>query len=125
MCNTFSDCTSCLANRGKRYNCSWCDDIQKCSDGYDRSRHQWIRAQCHHLASEDMCPNNFEDTSDNNNRFLLTPSVVRLDKIQPYVSSQQHSALYTFRTIVVTLLTTVLILSLIAFLPTSNMLCQN
>jgi len=64
---------------------------------------------------EDTCSNSIEDTSDNTNHFLLTPSVVHLDKIQPYVSSRQHSALYTFRTIVVTLLTTVLILSLIAF----------
>ncbi|CAF3532145.1 unnamed protein product [Rotaria sp. Silwood1] len=114
-CNTFTDCKSCLANRGIRYNCSWCDDIQKCSDGYDRSHHQWIRAQCHHLASENTCSNSIEDTFDTN-RFLS--SVTHLNKIQPYVSSRQNTALYTFRTIVVTLLITVLILSLIAFLGT-------
>ncbi len=119
-CNTFGDCTTCLANRGKRYNCSWCDDIQKCSDGYDRSRHQWMKAQCHRLASENTCPNNLEETFDNH-RFLSSSSsssVIRLDKIEPYISSEQHSALSTFRTIVVTLLITVLILSLIAFFGT-------
>jgi hypothetical protein len=116
-CNTFTDCTSCLANRGKRYNCSWCDDIQKCSDGYDRSRHQWIQAQCHRLASQSTCPKLFDDPFEDHH-FLSSPSAVRLDNSRPYVSShqQQHSALYTFRTIVVTLLITVLILSLIAFL---------
>ncbi len=119
MCNTFSDCSSCLANRGKRYNCSWCDDIQKCSDGYDRSRHQWMQAQCHRLASEDTCPNSLDDIFDNY-RFLSSSSssVIRLNEIQPYILSRQHSALSTFRTIVVTLLITILILSLIAFLAT-------
>ncbi|CAF0796921.1 unnamed protein product [Adineta steineri] len=118
-CNTFTDCASCLANRGKRYNCSWCDNIQKCSDGYDRSRHQWIRAQCHRLASEDTCPINIEDTlndNNDNNRFLLTPSFVDLNKIPSQILSRQHSTFYTFRTIIITLLITVLILSLIAFL---------
>jgi hypothetical protein len=110
-----------LANRGKRYNCSWCEDIQKCSDGYDRSRHQWMRAQCPRLASENTCPNSLEETFDNHH-FLSSStsssSVIRLNKIQPYLSSRQHSALSTFRTIIVTLLITVLILSLIAFLGT-------
>ncbi len=121
MCNTFLDCTSCLANRGKRYNCSWCDDIQKCSDGYDRSRHQWMQAQCHRLALEDTCLNNLEDIFDDH-RFLSSSSslssVINLNEIQPYITSRQHSTLSTFRTIVVTLLITVLILSLIAFLGT-------
>ncbi|CAF3886240.1 unnamed protein product, partial [Rotaria sp. Silwood2] len=117
-CNTFTDCKSCLANRGKRYNCSWCDDIQKCSDGYDRSRHQWIRAQCHHLASENICSNTIKDTFDTNRFLLSSLSDTHLNKIQPYVSSRKHSALYTFRTIIVTLLITILILSLIAFLAT-------
>ncbi len=102
-----------MANRGKRYNCSWCEDIQKCSDGYDRSRHQWIRAQCHRLASQNTCSNTIDDSFDNHP--YPSPSGARLNQIQPFVSSQQHSALYTFRTIVITLLITVLILSLIAF----------
>jgi len=110
-----------LANRGKRYNCSWCDDIQKCSDGYDRSRHQWMQAQCHRLALEDTCSNNFEDIFDDHH-FLSSSSslssVINLNEIQPYITSRQHSTLSTFRTIVVTLLITVLILSLIAFLGT-------
>ncbi|CAF1040921.1 unnamed protein product [Rotaria sordida] len=117
-CNTFTDCKSCLANRGKRYNCSWCDDIQKCSDGYDRSRYQWIRAQCHQFASENTCSNSIEDTFYTNRFLSSSSSITHLNKIQSYTSSRQHVGLYTFRTIVITLLITVLILSLIAFLIT-------
>jgi hypothetical protein len=115
-CNTFTDCSSCLANRGKRYNCSWCEDIQKCSDGYDRSRQQWIRAQCHRLASEETCPNSMEDTYDNNHFQLSSlPSRIHFEKDkEPYVSSsRQYSAFQTFRTILITLLLSVLILSLL------------
>ena len=110
-----------MANRGKRYNCSWCDDIQKCSDGRDRSRHQWIKAQCHRFAVEDACPNSLEEPFDHHHsRFLPSTSspLIYADKIQPYISSPQHSALSTFRTIVVTLFMTVLIVSLVVFLGT-------
>ena len=118
-CNTFTDCTTCLANRGKRYNCSWCDDIQKCSDGYDRSRHQWVKAQCHRFASDETCPSSHEESFDNQRLLPSTSSsVFRVNKIPSYISPRQHSALSTFRTIVVTLLITVLILSLVAFLGT-------
>ncbi|CAF1292759.1 unnamed protein product [Rotaria sp. Silwood1] len=119
ICNTFSDCSSCLANRGKRHNCSWCDDIQKCSDGYDRSHQQWVQAQCHHLASTDTCPNSMEDIYDNSHfpsSSSLLPSIVHYEKRRQssFSSSQQHSTLQTFRTILITLLLSVLILSLVA-----------
>ena len=114
-CNTFTDCGSCLANRGIRYNCSWCEDIQKCSDGYDRSRHQWVRAQCHRMASENTCPNQFDDASDIDQ--ITSPlSFVHFTNIRSNMSPIRHSAFYTFRTIVLTLLMTVLLLSFTAFL---------
>ncbi len=122
-CNTFTDCSSCLANRGKRYNCSWCDDIQKCSDGYDRSRQQWIRAQCHRLSSEQICPNSLEDTFDTNHLSLLSsslPSIIHFEKRKDssISSSRQNSAFQVFRTILLTLLISVLILSLITLAGT-------
>ena len=116
-CNTFTDCSSCLANRGKRYNCSWCEDIQKCSDGFDRSRQQWIRAQCHRLSSEQICPSSLEDTYDTNHfpSSSPIPSIVPFDKRKDssISSSRQTSAFQIFRTIVLTLLISVLILSLL------------
>lgn len=120
LCNTFTDCATCLANRGKRYNCSWCDDIQKCSDGYDRSRQQWIKAQCHRFASADTCSNHFEMPlyrARSNYPSTMIP-LPRFNDIQSDFTSYRNSTLATFRTIVVTLLLTVLILSIVAFFGT-------
>ena len=112
-CNTFTDCVTCLANRGKRYNCSWCNTIQKCSDGYDRSRHQWVQGQCHYLALENSCPSNVEDPFFD----TFIPQIPFVHQDDTTVLPQ-HSTLSTIRTIIVTLLLTVLILSLIAFIGT-------
>jgi hypothetical protein len=108
-----------LANRGKRYNCSWCDDIQKCSDGYDRSRQQWVRAQCHRLASENTCPSSTEDIYDNNHfPSSSTPSsIIHFEnRKHTYASSSRHYS--TFRTILLTLFLSVLILSLVVLAGT-------
>ncbi|CAF4090023.1 unnamed protein product [Rotaria sordida] len=130
ICNTFTDCTSCLANRSKRHNCSWCDDIQKCSDGQDRSRQQWIQAQCHNIHPDDVCPNSMEDIYDNfhfssssssSSSLSSSPSsIVHFEqRKQSSISSfQPYSTLQTFRTILITLLLSVLILSLIALTVT-------
>lgn len=122
-CNTFTDCTSCLANRGKRYNCTWCDGIQKCSDGMDRSRQQWIRAQCHYFSSDQTCPNHSEDTFEMHHFFpSSSPSSARNyweQRKEAHVpASRQSSALQTFRTIVFTLLLSALVLSLITLAAT-------
>lgn len=123
VCNTFSDCTSCLANRGKRYNCSWCEDIQRCSNGFDRSRQQWLRAECHRSASADVCPNSAESVFDRMD-FSLSPSPlpsifdVQKRKQSIDLSSRHYSTLQTFRTILVTLLLSVLILSVITLAVT-------
>jgi len=55
ICNTLTDCSSCLARRGQRYNCSWCPKLNKCSDGIDRSRSIWIRAQCDRFSLTETC----------------------------------------------------------------------
>lgn len=118
-CNTFTDCTSCLANRGARYNCTWCNDIQKCSDGYDRSRQQWIRAQCHQISSDQTCSNILEDTFDMNPIFPSSISPARSQwEERKDVHRPSTSALQTFRTILVTLLLSALILSLITLAAT-------
>lgn len=120
-CNTFTDCESCLANRGIRYNCSWCGTIQKCSNGYDRSRYQWVQASCHHFASENTCSISTKSSHDVE-QFLSLPSssssVIHAGQLEPFVSSTQYSVLYTLRTIIITLFTAVLILSLIVFFGT-------
>lgn len=43
---------------GKSLGCMWCPDIRMCSDGMDRQRQTWLRAQCeqrHHKKGEREC----------------------------------------------------------------------
>ena len=106
-CNTLLDCPSCLAMRGQRHNCSWCEDIGKCSDGYDRSRQQWIRAGCHRVPSDSVCPNRLQETFEKSQ--LLSLSTKRTPKALGH----------PFRTLVLTLFISVLFLSLVVFAGTS------
>ncbi|CAF3865893.1 unnamed protein product [Adineta steineri] len=123
-CNTFTDCASCLANRGKRYNCSWCNDIQKCSDGYDRSRQQWIRSQCHRLASDNTCSNSMEDIDDDTHFPSSSPPIIHFEnRKESLTAPSRHYS--TFRTIVVTLLLSVLILSLVTLAVTYGYAYRN
>ena len=107
-CNTFMDCASCLSMRGQRYNCSWCENIGKCSDGYDRSRQQWIRAGCHRTPLDSVCPNHLEETFKKSQWLSSTRR-----------TPTRKSLVQTFRTIVMTLFISVLLLSLVAFAGTS------
>lgn len=89
----------------------------------DRSRQQWIRAQCHYLSSDQTCPSSLEDTFEMNHFFpssSFAPARNQWDqrKEAHLPSSRQSSALQTFRTIVLTLLLSALILSLITLAAT-------
>jgi len=74
-CISKHDCQSCIDTQveaepenqtadtdvwehGKSLGCMWCPDIRMCSDGMDRLRQTWLRAQCenrHHKKGEREC----------------------------------------------------------------------
>ncbi|XP_078573067.1 plexin domain-containing protein 2-like [Branchiostoma floridae x Branchiostoma japonicum] len=53
-CGQFRDCNSCLRSK-TGFNCRWCPSLNRCSDGYDRSRQQWVDAGCDKQASYVRC----------------------------------------------------------------------
>ncbi|XP_066303060.1 plexin domain-containing protein 2-like [Branchiostoma lanceolatum] len=53
-CGQFKDCDSCLKSK-TGFNCRWCPSLNRCSDGYDRSRQQWVDAGCDKQASYVRC----------------------------------------------------------------------
>ena len=118
LCNTFTDCATCLANRGKRYNCSWCDDIQKCSDGYDRSRQQWLRAQCHRFSFNETCPNSHEDIFEQGLQ-QRSASQIQLPSSPMINKKKSTSFAQIFRTIILTLFISVVLLALTTLAVTS------
>ncbi|OTF70679.1 hypothetical protein BLA29_008666 [Euroglyphus maynei] len=44
-CSQFRDCQSCLTGNSS-FSCVWCDSVQRCSDGYDRLRQEWVTNHC-------------------------------------------------------------------------------
>ncbi|XP_019630313.1 PREDICTED: plexin domain-containing protein 2-like [Branchiostoma belcheri] len=53
-CGQFGDCNSCLRSK-TGFNCRWCPSLNRCSDGYDRSRQQWVDAGCDKQAGYVRC----------------------------------------------------------------------
>ncbi|KAI8492151.1 Plexin domain-containing protein 2 [Branchiostoma belcheri] len=53
-CGQFRDCNSCLRSK-TGFNCRWCPSLNRCSDGYDRSRQQWVDAGCDKQAGYVRC----------------------------------------------------------------------
>ncbi len=44
-CVSFTDCQSCLT-ANVTFECMWCPQAQRCSDGFDRFRQEWHTAGC-------------------------------------------------------------------------------
>lgn len=58
-CNTNTNCNSCLLSSdydyyeddyfdsaGKKMECRWCPSVNRCSDGTDRNRQEWVHNKC-------------------------------------------------------------------------------
>jgi hypothetical protein len=47
-CVVASSCQECAnISRDSAFDCGWCSDLNRCSDGIDRYRQVWLRAGCH------------------------------------------------------------------------------
>ncbi|XP_018334722.1 plexin domain-containing protein 2, partial [Agrilus planipennis] len=56
-CPTSKDCVSCLSESLASFKCSWCPKMNKCSNGYDRSRQTWLTMGCDkvQIVNESLC----------------------------------------------------------------------
>lgn len=56
-CLQYNTCESCV-NHETGFNCSWCEQIQRCSSGTDRNKQDWILRKCEKspISSEAACP---------------------------------------------------------------------
>jgi hypothetical protein len=61
-CASLHTCESCLtANIG--FECHWCDAVNRCSDGYDRQRQEWIVKNCEVSEKGASCSPNITTTT--------------------------------------------------------------
>lgn len=68
-CLDAQDCNSCLS-RKLNYECSWCSAMNKCSQGYDRHRQNWLSYDCDKtgLKNVSLCHNS---DSSNSNSYIF------------------------------------------------------
>lgn len=46
-CAVYTSCGDCVTNPKKiDFQCSWCPKLARCSDGFDRNRQDWVKAEC-------------------------------------------------------------------------------
>lgn len=45
-CNSLLDCNTCVSKVASNFDCSWCPNNKRCSDGYDRHRQDWVKNKC-------------------------------------------------------------------------------
>ncbi|XP_028822969.1 plexin domain-containing protein 1 isoform X2 [Denticeps clupeoides] len=61
-CLQHTSCESCL-NSNLTTNCGWCNTLQRCSDGIDRHRQEWLDYGCSEEAKKGSCEDYGQDSS--------------------------------------------------------------
>ncbi|KAL5006430.1 hypothetical protein ScPMuIL_015236 [Solemya velum] len=54
-CNVASDCYTCVSQK-IGFDCTWCPQISRCSDGLDWHRQEWLEKGCLDLDGNEDCP---------------------------------------------------------------------
>ncbi|KAG8443236.1 hypothetical protein GDO86_011878 [Hymenochirus boettgeri] len=81
-CLQFNSCSACVSSM-IGFNCSWCNNLQRCSSGFDRHRQDWV---------ENGCP---EESKDR-----ICEDILQTTKVSHSTSTRQHGAtsIYSYTT---------------------------
>ncbi|XP_018419731.1 PREDICTED: plexin domain-containing protein 2 [Nanorana parkeri] len=60
-CLQFSSCGTCVRSQ-IGFNCSWCNNLQRCSSGFDRHRQDWVENGCPEESKDKVCEDFFPTT---------------------------------------------------------------
>ncbi|XP_028311052.1 plexin domain-containing protein 1-like isoform X2 [Gouania willdenowi] len=63
MCLQHNNCDLCLSSN-QTSGCSWCNVLQRCSDGMDRHRQEWIDYACSEESKDATCEDYRGDTTE-------------------------------------------------------------
>uniref|UniRef100_A0A4W3H3Z9 Plexin domain containing 1 n=1 Tax=Callorhinchus milii TaxID=7868 RepID=A0A4W3H3Z9_CALMI len=63
MCLQHQSCNACVSAE-ERFNCSWCNVLQRCSNGFDRHRQEWLDYQCAEEDKDELCEEFPEHSQD-------------------------------------------------------------
>lgn len=70
-CQQNTDCVTCLTKKLDTFNCTWCPSVNKCSNGVDRYRQDWLNRGCEkkQFNNESLCSHiTGSDIFDDTNR---------------------------------------------------------
>uniref|UniRef100_A0A3Q2PD48 Plexin domain-containing protein 1-like n=1 Tax=Fundulus heteroclitus TaxID=8078 RepID=A0A3Q2PD48_FUNHE len=59
-CLLYDSCELCLSSN-QSFGCSWCNVLQRCSDGMDRHRQEWLDYSCSEESKDATCDDYFRD----------------------------------------------------------------
>ncbi|XP_069761049.1 plexin domain-containing protein 1-like [Narcine bancroftii] len=71
MCLQHLSCNACV-NAEERFNCSWCGVLQRCSNGFDRHRQEWLDYHCMEEHNVELCENLPEHSQDISSTTILS-----------------------------------------------------
>ncbi|XP_070779750.1 plexin domain-containing protein 1-like [Enoplosus armatus] len=97
-CLQHDSCERCLSSN-QTYGCSWCNVLQRCSDGMDRHRQEWLDYACSEESKDATC----EDYSraDSSTGSSITPEiedVTSLTPLQKGCESEDETKRHIFKT---------------------------
>ncbi|XP_072224722.1 plexin domain-containing protein 1-like [Leuresthes tenuis] len=79
-CLLHDSCELCLSSN-QTSGCSWCNVLQRCSDGMDRHRQEWLDYACSDESKEATCDDYFRDDSSTGSPEIVdTTSMTPLQK---------------------------------------------
>lgn len=73
-CLDSKDCGTCLGTKLDNFQCIWCPTLNRCSNGFDRNRQEWLTKQCDkkNLMNATMCTQ------------INPTEVANVDEVDPY-----------------------------------------
>ncbi|CAN9505438.1 unnamed protein product [Ophioblennius macclurei] len=74
-CLQHDNCHLCLSSN-QTSGCSWCNVLQRCSDGMDRHRQEWLDYDCSEESKDETCEDYFGDSS-------VTPAIEDMTSSTP------------------------------------------
>uniref|UniRef100_A0A3Q3QI05 PSI domain-containing protein n=1 Tax=Monopterus albus TaxID=43700 RepID=A0A3Q3QI05_MONAL len=91
-CLQYASCDLCLSSN-QTSGCSWCNVLQRCSDGMDRHRQEWLDYAC----SEESKHANCEDYSrgDSSTSSSITPEIDNVTSLTPLQKSCKNNDVKT------------------------------
>ena len=91
-CNMATDCETCVTF-ATSFKCAWCSSINKCSDGMDRHRQEWLRQCANNMLVSETCVSSSKSASVPTEQSVTAPHETELPIVFNITTEQFASTL--------------------------------